>query len=153
MATNYEGRINIILGLHYPDKEGFIAKIRTNPSIQVYTNVSNISEFMFNSDLIFTSAGTAMYESCSLGIPTICLSQDERELTHIFCSDKTGFVNMGLGENIEHEEIANQFVDLVNDYDRRLEMHEKMLSVDLKNGFDNIWAVIREEYRKFQLRR
>ena len=60
---------------------------------------------------------------------------------------------MGLGENIEHEEIANQFVDLVNDYDRRLEMHEKMLSVDLKNGFDNIWAVIREEYRKFQLRR
>ncbi len=153
LATNYEGRINIILGLHYPDKEGFIAKIRTNPSIQVYTNVSNISEFMFNSDLIFTSAGTAMYESCSLGIPTICLSQDERELTHIFCSDKTGFVNMGLGENIEHEEIANQFVDLVNDYDRRLEMHEKMLSVDLKNGFDNIWAVIREEYRKFQLRR
>ena len=153
LATNYDGRINIILGLHYPDKEGFIAKIQTNPSIQVYTNVSNISEFMFNSDIIFTSAGKAMYEICSLGIPTICLSQDERELTHIFCSDKTGFVNMGLGENIEHEEIANQFVDLVNDYDRRLEMHEKMLSVDLKNGFDNIWAVIREEYRKFQLRR
>ena len=60
---------------------------------------------------------------------------------------------MGLGESLEHEEIANQFVDLVNDYGRRLEMHKRMLSVDLKNGPDNIWAVIREEYRKFQLRR
>ena len=71
----------------------------------------------------------------------------------MICSDKTGFVNMGLGENIEHEEIANQFVDLVNDYARRLEMHKRMLSVDLKNGPDNIWAVIKEEYRKFKLRR
>ena len=149
--TNYDGRINVILGLAYPDKEGLISRIESNQSIQVYTNVTNISEFMFKADIIFTSAGRTMYEICSLGVPTICLCQDERELTHSFCSGDNGFINMGLGVNVDDIDIINQFVELVNDYDKRIEMNQKMLAVDLKNGFENIWAVIKEEYRKFEL--
>ena len=58
---------------------------------------------------------------------------------------------MGLGVNVDDIDIINQFVELVNDYDKRIEMNQKMLAVDLKNGFENIWAVIKEEYRKFEL--
>ena len=43
------------------------------------------------------------------------------------------------------------YIELVNDYNRRIEMNEKMLSIDLKNGFDNIQAVVKEEYRSFEL--
>lgn len=149
--TNYEGRINVILGLGYPDKEGLISKIESNPAIQVYTNVADISEFMFKADIVFTSAGRTMYEICSLGVPTICLCQNERELTHVFGSESNGFINMGLGEGIEESEIRNQFIELVNDYDKRIEMNKKMLAVDLKHGFDNISSLIKEEYRKFKL--
>ena len=151
LKTSYEGRINIILGLGYEDKEGFISKIESNPLIQVYSNVSNISDFMFKADIIFTSAGRAMYEACSLGIPTICLCQDERELSHVFCSNANGFINMGLGVDVDEIEIANQFADLINNYDLRIEMSNKMLAIDLKNGFENIWSVIEEEYRNFEL--
>lgn len=149
--TNYEGRINVILGVGYPDKEGLISRIESNTAIQVYTDVSNISEFMFKADIIFTSAGKKMYEICSLGVPTICLCQDERELTHVFCSSTNGFINMGLGVNVDDVDIINQFVELVDDFDKRIEMNQKMLAVDLKNGFENICAVIKEEYRKFEL--
>ena len=58
---------------------------------------------------------------------------------------------MGLGENVGRQEIIDEFVNLVNDYDLRVEMNQKMLSIDLKNGFENIWAILREEYRKFEL--
>ena len=151
--TNYEGRINVILGLGYADKEGLISRIESNTAIQVYTNVSNISEFMFKADIIFTSAGRTMYEICSLGVPTICLCQNERELTHVFGSNTNGFINMGLGENVGETEIISQFVELVNNYEKRLEMNEKMLAVDLKYGFENIWSIIKSEYRKFELNR
>jgi CMP-N-acetylneuraminic acid synthetase len=57
LATDFKGRINVILGLHYPDKEGFISKIESNPSIQVYWDNLNLGEFIFNADLVFTSAG------------------------------------------------------------------------------------------------
>lgn len=153
LSTNFKGRINVILGLGYPDKEAFISKIESNSSIQVYSNVSNISEFMFKADIIFTSAGKYMYEICSLGVPTICLCQNERELTHVFCSNANGFINMGLGDSLEQQDIANQFVEYLNNYDLRLEMSEKMLSIDLKNGFENIWNVINKEYRSFKLQR
>ena len=153
LKTNYEGRINVILGLGYSDKEGLISRIESNPAIQVYTNVSNISEFMFKADIVFTSPGRTMYEVCSLGVPTICLCQNEREQSHVFCSNTNGFINMGLGFDVDETEIINQFIELVNDYNRRIEMNEKMLSVDLKNGFDNIYAVVKDEYRNFELSR
>ena len=151
LATNYEGRINVILGLGYSGVEDFVAQYESNPSVQIYQNVSNISEFMFKADIIFTSAGRTMYEICSIGVPTICLCQNDREMTHEFGSGKNGFINLGLGEYVDSDEIINEFVGLVNDYDRRLEMNKKMLDVDLKNGFENIWAIVKEEYRKFEL--
>ena len=153
LATNYEGRINVILGLGYNGIEDLLYKYDSNPSIQIYQNVLNISEFMFKADIIFTSAGRTMYEVCSLGVPTICLCQNERELSHVFGSSEHGFKNMGLGAGVSKQEIIDEFINLVNDYDLRVDMNRKMLAVDLKDGFENIWSRIHKEYRKFKLSR
>ena len=153
LATSYGGRINVILGLGYTGLERLIDKYESNKLIQIYRNVSDISEFMFKADIIFTSAGRTMYEVCSLGVPTICLCQNERELTHVFANETNGFMNMGLGADVEKQQIIDEFLRLVNDYELRAEMNRKMLNVDLKDGFENIWSIIREEYRKFELKR
>lgn len=153
LKTNYEGRINVVLGREYPDKDGLISKIESNQAIQVYSDVANISEFMVKADIIFASADRRMYESCSLGIPTICLCQDERDQSHVFGNGSNGFINMGLGVEVDETEIMNQFIELVNDYERRLEMNEKMISIDLKHGFDNALSVVEEQYRNFVLSR
>lgn len=71
----------------------------------------------------------------------------------MFANETNGFINMGLGEDVGRQEIIDQFISLVNNYELRVEMNQKMLSVDLKNGFENVWAIIREEYRKFELKR
>ena len=152
LSTSYQGRINVILGLGYDGLERLIEKYEPNQSIQIYKNVSDISEFMFQADIIFTSAGRTMYEVCSLGVPTICLCQNERELTHVFANSSNGFINMGLGEEVERQAIIDEFINLVNNFDLRVEMNQKMLNVDLKDGFENIWSIIREEYRKFELK-
>jgi CMP-N-acetylneuraminic acid synthetase len=153
LATSYDGRINVILGLGYDGLERLIDKYESNQAVQIYRNVSDISEFMFKADMIFTSAGRTMYEVCSLGVPTICLCQNERELTHVFANESNGFINMGLGADVGKQQIIDEFVKLVNDYELRSEMNRKMLDVDLKDGFENIWSIIREEYRKFELKR
>ena len=153
LATNYSGKINVIVGLGYEGVEELVEKYGYKNTIQIYQNVSNISEFMFKADIVFTSAGRTMYEICSLGVPTICLCQNDREMSHVFANEQNGFINMGLGVLVEKQDIVNQFVNLVNDYDLRIEMNKKMLAIDLKGGFDNIWSIIREEYRKFILKR
>ena len=153
LTTSYDGRINVILGLGYEGLERLIEKYEPNQSIQIYRNVSDISEFMFQADIIFTSAGRTMYEVCSLGVPTICLCQNEREVSHVFANEANGFINMGLGIDVGRQEIVDAFINLVNNYDLRIEMNRKMLDIDLKDGFENIWSIIREEYRKFELKR
>jgi hypothetical protein len=60
---------------------------------------------------------------------------------------------MGLGVEVEKHQIIDEFINLVNDYDLRVELNKKMLAVDLKDGFENIRSIIREEYRKFELLR
>ncbi|WP_298500324.1 cytidylyltransferase domain-containing protein [uncultured Methanobrevibacter sp.] len=150
LATNYEGRIDVILGLDYEGLDNLISKYESNPLIQIYRNVSNVSEFIFKADLIFTSPNKSMYEICSIGVPTICLCQDDRDVSHVFANSKNGFINMGRVEDLSQKDIIDQFVNVVNDFDLRMQMHKKMLSIDLKNGFENILAVIEEEYRKFE---
>ena len=150
LSTNYEGRIDVILGLGYDGLERLIEKYEPNPAVQIYQNVSNISDFMFKADIIFTSAGKTMYETCSLGVPTICLCQNERELSHVFGNNVNGFINLGLGYEKSQEEIMDEFINLVNNYEERVAMNEKMLNIDLKNGFSNIFSVLKEEYRNFE---
>ena len=74
-------------------------------------------------------------------------------MTHVFANETNGFVNMGLGVDVDKQQIIDQFISLVNDYELRLEMNRKMLDIDLKDGFENIWAIVRERYRKFELKR
>ena len=150
ISTNYEGRIDVIVGLAYNQLENLISKYESNPLIQIYRNVSNVSEFMFKADLIFTSANKSIYEICSLGIPTICLCQNNREESHAFVTRNNGFINLGLGELVEKQNITDEFIKVVNDYGLRMDLHEKMLSIDLRFGFENITSVVEEEYRKFE---
>ena len=106
---------------------------------------------MFKADIIITSASRTMYDACSLAIPTICVCQNDVEMTHSFASENNGFINMGLGDNLTKQDFASQFVELVNNYELRMEMHDKMNRIDLKHGFENIKSVVQEEYVKFEL--
>ena len=53
-------------------------------NIEIFEDVKNISEYMISADIIFTSAGRTMYEIASIGVPCVCLCQNQRELTHIW---------------------------------------------------------------------
>ena len=153
LSTNYENRINVILGRGFEDIDQLISKYESNPLVQIYQNVPNISEFMFKADIIITSASKTMYDSCSLAIPTICVCQNDLETTHVFANTANGIINMGMGESLTKEEIVDQFVALVNSPELRIEMNEKMSNIDMKHGFENIKSIVEEKYRDFEIRR
>lgn len=151
LSTNYENKINIIFEAGYENIEDLISKYESNPLVQFYQNVSNVSEFMFKADLIITSATKTMYDACSLAVPTICVCQDELEKTHVFANTSNGIINMGLGEELTKQEIVAQFVALVNNPEIRIEMNNKMKRIDLKHGFENVRSVIQEKYVEFEM--
>jgi len=130
--------ITVIAGFGYREYNS----LNKFKNIKIKQNVTNISEYMYKSDLIFTSAGRTTYEIASIGTPAIVLAQNERELTHFFASSKFGFLNLGLGFNISNEILMKHFLKLVNSKESRVHMNKLIKKINLKNGRKRVIKLI-----------
>ena len=131
-------KVTVIAGFGY-DKYDTIKNFK---NISILKNITNISKYMLEADIIFTSAGRTIYEIASIGTPTIVMAQNEREMTHFFASSEFGFLNLGLGYNVTKDELYNNFVELIESYDSREYMSSLMKKNDLKNGRKTIRKLI-----------
>ena len=129
-------------------------KYETSNNVQIYSNITNVGDFMLRADVVITSAGRTMYEVCCIGTPCICICQNGREQTHAFGSHNNGFINMGLADTLSGDDISNQFKVVWQDFELRQNMSNLMKKIDLKHGYNNIRSVVEEKYwaREFQNR-
>lgn len=132
--------INVIAGIGYENYDS-LTKFK---NIQVFRNISNISEYMRNADIIFSSSGRTTYEIASVCTPTIVLAQNDREAKHYFPHGENGFINLGVGSNVSEELILNTFSNLEKDYKLREQMSNLMNESDLKEGKRRVLNLIRE---------
>ncbi|WP_350293396.1 hypothetical protein [uncultured Croceitalea sp.] len=132
--------INVITGLGYEHDNELGKKF---PDIEIRKNVLNMSDEIYQADLIFTSAGRTTFEIAAIGVPAIVLCQNERETTHFFASEKNGFFNLGLGYEISDERIHKAFTGAMSLNVRKF-MHERMLDTDLKNGKKRVIDLIKK---------
>lgn len=138
--------INVITGFGYKKDD----TLKDFKNINLLSNVTNISKYMLDADLIFTSAGRTTYEIASLGTPAIVLAQNEREMTHFFASSQFGFTNLGLGYNISHELIFNEFKEIISSTEIRKNMNSLMTKTNLKNGRYTVNKLIQEVINNYE---
>ncbi|MCL2206519.1 MAG: hypothetical protein FWB90_00300 [Fibromonadales bacterium] len=134
-------RFDFIAGLAYDvEKYGIVAVEDCN--IHVYNNIDIVSKYMKDADLAIIGQGRSIYETASLGIPTIVIAQNTRERMHTFASLGKGFINLGLGENIAGDTLEKTVKWLITTPQIRHEMRESMLAVELKSGVDRVIKII-----------
>ena len=132
--------IQVVAGLGYQQYDS----LAPYDQIHVFPNVKNISDFMKSADIAFTSAGRTTYELALMGVPSIVMAQNKRELSHFFAYEEYGFINLGLGEELESEKILENFKNLIDNFNRRHEMREKMFANDLRNGKRRVMKLIND---------
>lgn len=148
ISNNIE--INIILGLGCENLEKLEKDIISlNLNISIKHNVNNISKYMYEADIAFTSAGRTVYELASIGIPTIVLAQNERELLHTFANEENGFLNLGLGYNVSNDTIRKCLEKLILNYEFRNNLTNRMLEKNLRNGINKVIDLIFSHYEKY----
>lgn len=136
--------ITVITGLGYKNYQS----LERFSEIKLVKNVKNISDYFFDTDLAFSSAGRTVYELSILGTPTIVLAQNERELTHFYASESYGFINLGLGNQASAQAILKEFSEYAANYKRRKEMSARMLQEDVANGKKRVVKLINELIKK-----
>lgn len=150
ISSGFTGNIDVLLGVGHPNKEEILNKYDIYSNVVIYQSVRSMSEFIAKADIIFTSADRTVFDICSIGVPCICICQDEREMANSFVNDDNGFINLGLAEEVTSEDIVNQFNSLVSNFDLRSSLNQKMLSIDLRDGFTNLWQIVRKFYSDFK---
>jgi len=118
-----------------------LMKYNQQENITVLFNVSNMPELMSQCDFAMTSRGRTGYEVAMLGIPTIAMSQNEREEKHTFMANENGFSYIGLNPDDEIIE-ATMKMYLTMSQNNRKHFQDMLLKHDLRNGRKRIMSLI-----------
>jgi CMP-N-acetylneuraminic acid synthetase/spore coat polysaccharide biosynthesis predicted glycosyltransferase SpsG len=138
-CTENKISLNIVTGPGFEEYESLTKFTFVN----LHRNIRNISDFMFEADIVFSSAGRTVYEIACIGTPAIILAQNEREKSHFFASPENGFLNLGLGKEIAEYEILNQFKKLVFDFEKRKSLSQTMIEKNVRSGKNNVMKLLK----------
>lgn len=80
-SSDYSGSIDILIGAGYKYRATLDEIINKNSgiTIRLHENISNMSEFMLNTDFILTSPGTTIFEAFFLKVPVLSFFQNESQ--------------------------------------------------------------------------
>ena len=123
-SIGFDGKVTLIRGLGAAEIDTADYKL----NIELLSNVKNIPAIMARADVALSSAGRTITELASMGVPTLCLAQNHKELTHTHTSTENGVVMLGLGELVTVETLANHIKALIEDTDLRKSLHDRALA-------------------------
>lgn len=109
--------------------------------IDVMYDVANMPELMSGCDIGISSRGRTAYELAILGIPTIAMSENEREKNHNFACNENGFTYIGLNPADEVIE-SNLRMYLNLPAEIRQKFQDQLLTHDLRNGRKQVMNLI-----------
>jgi spore coat polysaccharide biosynthesis predicted glycosyltransferase SpsG len=122
-AVDYSGKVTLVRGLGAQPLE--LETWRLN--IELKHNVKNIAELMAQADLALSSAGRTLTELASIGVPTICMAQNQKEMGHSHATEANGVVMLGLGADVTDQTLQLEIAELISDLPRRTKLQQQAL--------------------------
>ncbi|WP_078378902.1 UDP-2,4-diacetamido-2,4,6-trideoxy-beta-L-altropyranose hydrolase [Sutcliffiella halmapala] len=104
---------NIVVGSANPNKELIQEMCKKIPNTFFYCQVNNMADLMVKADLAIGAGGTASWERCYLGLPTIiiCVAPNQKEVTNAI-EAKGAAINLGTSEEVTVKRINKAIKDL-----------------------------------------
>ncbi len=97
--------------------------------IDLRTDVTNMAKLMSTADIALSSAGRTLAELATIGVPTLCLAQNAKELRHTHSTPDHGVVLLGLGSEVDDGDFEAALRGLIDDRDRRRDLRAAALAV------------------------
>jgi len=118
--------------------------------ISVFRNVQNMANMMSKADVGITSNGRTVYELAAMGVPSVCMAQNNRETSHLFARYSAGFKYLGIGGFITAEDILGALSAILADTELREQMRSALLEVNLRGGLRRVKEEILGEYWRWK---
>ncbi|MDD5006792.1 MAG: UDP-2,4-diacetamido-2,4,6-trideoxy-beta-L-altropyranose hydrolase [Syntrophorhabdaceae bacterium] len=118
--------IDVVVGVTNPNKDTIKKVCALMPNARYYCQVDNIEELLFKADMAIGSGGSASWERCFIGVPSIIMSfaDNQREISENLHREGIA-INLGWYEEITSEDIAVAIRGLMNNPAKRMKMISK----------------------------
>lgn len=125
--TGYSGEVTVVIGPGFSNIDEIRSYAERLPGkVNLLKSVDNMALLMKKADLALTSAGRTVTELMTVGVPTIAMCQNLREMRHNHASSNFGVVNLGLGKSITPDVLAGHIEMYLSDKNLRLDMYNRM---------------------------
>ncbi|TQV87323.1 PseG/SpsG family protein [Aliikangiella coralliicola] len=136
----------VVLGCGYRWKKQIVkqlAELRLTANILVDVDLAKI---MGEVDMAIAANGRTTFELAAMGVPTVVISAHARECLNTFYRE-AGFFYCGNCELITDQQILNKLLVLSSNFQKRLEMRNKMQGLELQHGLTRINRAIRSQMK------
>jgi CMP-N-acetylneuraminic acid synthetase/spore coat polysaccharide biosynthesis predicted glycosyltransferase SpsG len=130
----FTGEVVCIRGLGASDISAKDFKL----NLQILRNVKNMPAEMAKADLALSSAGRTITELAQIGVPTICLAQNRKELSHTHATEANGVVNLGLGLDVDTSSLAKALSELIESKPLRDKLQQSSLLATKARSNSNV---------------
>jgi spore coat polysaccharide biosynthesis predicted glycosyltransferase SpsG/CMP-N-acetylneuraminic acid synthetase len=131
-TIGYAGKVTVVAGPGQAGRQIDLAAFGLKG--EVLRNVTDMAQVMAHADLAISSAGRTVTELMTVGVPTVVLCQNRREMLHTHASQSFGVMNLGLGKSIDPETLGRTLKLLQEDRGLRAHMRTLMLSATAKRS-------------------
>lgn len=148
ISIGYDKKTTVILGpghAYFERIKNILDKMEGE--VILLQNVTNMAAIMSKADLALTSAGRTVTELMTMGVPTITMCQNSREMRHNHASSTYGVVNLGYGKSITTEVLADHIQLFIGDVSLRRDMFFRMKAAIKKRSNASIVGKILDIYK------
>lgn len=116
--------IDVVVGASNTHLREIETLASTIQNVECHFHVENMAELMVAADLCVGAGGTATWERCCIGLPSlvIVVVENQVNITENLAKDDV-IVNLGWHENVNEEYLMEEIENVVNDFEKRKKMN------------------------------
>ncbi len=110
---------DIVIGKENPNKQIIKDYVSNHSNLNLYVQIDNFSEILENASICIGSGGTAIWESCFLGIPSFIITFAENQILSVeYLASKNIIEYYGHHDDIELVDLSNRIFEFLNNSER-----------------------------------
>lgn len=118
----------VVVGKYFSSKLSLAALAENNPNLHLLENLSSLIDYINQSDLCISSAGTTVFEIARCGRPVMLFAQEENQLYSSQYWEKTnGVLSMGYYQEQSLQLYMTHLDKLIEDREMRINMSAALL--------------------------
>jgi spore coat polysaccharide biosynthesis predicted glycosyltransferase SpsG len=116
-------------------------------NVKVVPFIAEFSSALIHADIALTAGGNTLFQRLALGTPGVTICQLDRQNEIASSYEQLGCnVNLGMGVDVQPNDVVSAIVDLMDDHDRRMKQREVGMHLVDGRGAERVVARVSERF-------